>query len=135
MGVEAPHVSAGGERVYGEGGALCRAFFKLDEALLRFPSICILEPGGTALDIGASPGGWTQVLASRVGKDGRVFAVDPGALTIDPLPASVTHLQAKLEDAVTQLIACLEAEGRKLDAVVCDANVHPGATGRFLAQV
>lgn len=133
---QAPQFSATSvARIYGAGGALCRAFFKLQEAFMNFPKICILEAGATALDIGASPGGWTQVLAARVGDGGRVFAVDPGTLELAPVPRCVTHLRAKMPEVLIDLAAALQQEGRQLNAVVCDANVHPEAAGRFISEL
>jgi 23S rRNA (uridine2552-2'-O)-methyltransferase len=36
----------------------------------------LLHPGDTVVDLGASPGGWSQIAAERVGPKGRVLAVD-----------------------------------------------------------
>lgn len=49
----------------------------------------------TALDIGASPGGWTAFLAEKFDK---VIAVDPGALdeTVLARP-NVTHIKSRLD--------------------------------------
>lgn len=63
-----------------------RAAFKLLEALDVF---AIATPrGAQALDLGASPGGWTQIL---VGHGLRVVAVDPGAL--DPRVAALPGVE------------------------------------------
>jgi 23S rRNA (cytidine2498-2'-O)-methyltransferase len=79
---------AGGERRFArEEGQISRAEFKLTEAVevfgLQFPA------QGSALDLGAAPGGWTRVLR-RHGL--RVVAVDPAdlhpSLADDP---GVTH--------------------------------------------
>lgn len=52
-----------------------RAEFKLEELLQLFP--LALPPRGRALDLGASPGGWTRLLRTY---DLEVVAVDPGDL-------------------------------------------------------
>ncbi|MEU4447409.1 SAM-dependent methyltransferase [Actinosynnema sp. NPDC050801] len=52
-----------------------RAEFKLEELFQVFPSD--LPTGGRAVDLGASPGGWTRILRTK-GFD--VWAVDPGDL-------------------------------------------------------
>lgn len=44
----------------------------------------LLRPGLRAVDLGAAPGGWSQVLAARLGERGRVIALD--VLAMDPLP-------------------------------------------------
>ncbi len=47
----------------------------------------LLKPGGRIVDLGAAPGGWSQIAAERVGRPagkGRVVAID--LLDMDPLP-------------------------------------------------
>ena len=36
----------------------------------------LFRPGGTVIDLGAAPGGWSQVAAQRVGAKGQVVAID-----------------------------------------------------------
>src|SRR6476661_3989108 len=36
----------------------------------------LLRPGMTVVDLGAAPGGWSQVAAKAVGRQGRVIALD-----------------------------------------------------------
>lgn len=50
-----------------------RAVFKLDELLERDP---LLRPGMVVVDLGAAPGGWSQVVRERLGDKGRVIALD-----------------------------------------------------------
>ncbi|ADB33828.1 ribosomal RNA methyltransferase RrmJ/FtsJ [Kribbella flavida DSM 17836] len=52
-----------------------RSEFKLEEAIQTFR--LDLRPGGRALDLGASPGGWTRILRQY---EQEVWSVDPGAL-------------------------------------------------------
>lgn len=67
---------AGGARRFArEEGQVSRSEFKLLEAFEIFG--VRLPPHGVALDLGASPGGWTRILRAR---DQYVTAVDPGAL-------------------------------------------------------
>lgn len=67
---------AGGVRRFRrEAGQISRAEFKLLEALEQFR--IGLPPRGTALDLGAAPGGWTRVLRQR---EQYVTAVDPAGL-------------------------------------------------------
>src|SRR5262245_12535103 len=44
----------------------------------------ILKPGAKVIDLGAAPGGWSQVAARRVGEGGRVVAID--LLDMDGVP-------------------------------------------------
>jgi len=68
-----------------------RAAFKLIEIDSRER---LLKPGATVLDLGAAPGGWSQVAARRVGPRGRVLAID--CLPMDPI-AGVDFLEADFE--------------------------------------
>ena len=52
-------------------GYRSRAAFKLLELDDRFK---LLQKGGRVIDLGAAPGGWSQVAASRVGPTGTVVA-------------------------------------------------------------
>ena len=54
-------------------GFRSRAAFKLDELLDRDR---LLKPGMVVVDLGAAPGGWSQLVRQRLGEDGRVFALD-----------------------------------------------------------
>lgn len=54
-------------------GYRSRAAFKLLEIDSKEG---ILRPGFTVLDLGAAPGGWSQVAAERVKPGGRVIAID-----------------------------------------------------------
>ncbi len=54
-------------------GYRSRAAFKLAELDDRFG---LLKPGDRVIDLGAAPGGWTQIAVARVGARGRVVAVD-----------------------------------------------------------
>jgi len=67
-------------------GLRSRAAFKLMEIDDRAK---LLKPGAKVVDLGAAPGGWSQVAAKRVraGSGGRVVAID--LLAMDPLPVSI----------------------------------------------
>jgi 23S rRNA (uridine2552-2'-O)-methyltransferase len=74
-------------------GYRSRAAFKLIELDARFH---FLRKGARILDLGAAPGGWTQVAVARAGETGRVVAAD--ILAMEPI-AGATVLQADLRDA------------------------------------
>src|SRR5258708_1250615 len=64
-----------------------RAAFKLIEIDDKYK---LLRPGGRVVDLGAAPGGWTQVSAKRIGANdgkGRLVAVD--VLEMPPVPGAV----------------------------------------------
>ena len=54
-------------------GLRSRAAFKLDELLDRDR---LLKPGMVVVDLGAAPGGWSQLVRQRMGDAGRIFALD-----------------------------------------------------------
>ena len=79
----------------------------------------ILKPGQKVLDLGAAPGGWSQVAAARVKAGqggGRVVAID--LLEIEPVVGvDFAQLDFLAEDAPEKLRAIL---GGKADVVLCD---------------
>jgi len=77
----------------------------------------LLKPGMVVVDLGAAPGGWSQVAAKRVGPNGRVVAID--VLAMDPV-SGVTFAQADFTTA--KGLAAVEAalDGRKADVVLSD---------------
>jgi 23S rRNA (uridine2552-2'-O)-methyltransferase len=62
-------------------GYRSRAAFKLIEIDDKHR---LLKPGARVVDLGAAPGGWSQVAAKRIGPQGRVVAID--VLDIDAIP-------------------------------------------------
>jgi len=94
-------------------GYRSRAAFKLVELDRKFH---FLKSGARVLDLGAAPGGWSQVAAARIGASGRVVAAD--ILPMEPI-AGVEILEADLLDAETpsKLIAAL---GGEADVVLSD---------------
>lgn len=95
-----------------------RAAFKLAELDDRFH---LIRRGSRVADLGAAPGGWTQVAVGRGA--GRVVAID--LLPMDPLPGSVVLAGDFTEPAVqTRLIEALDG---KADLVLSD--MAPNTTG------
>ena len=73
-----PYVKAAKER-----GLRSRAAFKLLE---MDEKLKLLKPGLRVVDLGAAPGGWTQVAVQVVGPRGQVVAID--ILPMDPVPGA-----------------------------------------------
>ncbi|KAG2490785.1 hypothetical protein HYH03_010707 [Edaphochlamys debaryana] len=118
-------------------GQLCRAASKLREALICCTGSAELRPGLAAVDVGAAPGGWTQMLAAAGAR--LVVSIDPAQMDpgVAALP-NVTHLQCRCDEAVAsgRLAGALEAAGlSEVDYVVCDVNAHPGQTVGWLEPV
>jgi 23S rRNA (uridine2552-2'-O)-methyltransferase len=77
----------------------------------------LLRPGMRVLDLGAAPGGWSQYAARRVGRNGRVLALD--LLPMDSL-AGVDFLQGDFreESVVNDLLRILDDQ--PVDLVLSD---------------
>ena len=76
----------------------------------------LLRPGMVVVDLGAAPGGWSQVAAKRVG-GGRVLALD---LLEMAAVAGVEFIQGDFrEDAVLRELT-LRLAGRPVDLVISD---------------
>lgn len=84
----------------------------------------LIRPGMRIMDLGAAPGGWSQVAGKLVGRKGRVLATD--ILPMDALP-NVDFIQGDFtEDAIVQqLLAWLD--GGKFDLIISD--IAPNITG------
>jgi len=102
-------------------GYRSRAAYKLNEIDERDR---LLRPGMTVVDLGAAPGAWSQYVRERVGKDGRIVALD--LLPMEPLPG-VEILQGDFteEPTLNQLLAVLA--GQPVDLVISD--IAPNISG------
>jgi 23S rRNA (uridine2552-2'-O)-methyltransferase len=105
-------------------GFRSRAAYKLAEIDDKYR---LLKPGGRVVDLGAAPGGWSEISARRVGSSGRVIALD--ILDMKPIPG-VEFLKLDFLDAAApeSLKATLggKAQG-KVDVVLSDMAAN--ATG------
>lgn len=101
-------------------GYRSRAAYKLLELARKDQ---LMRPGAAVLDLGAAPGGWTQVAVELAGPRGRVVAMD--ILDMEPIPGATFILGDCREAAMqAQVIA---AVGGKLDLVMSD--MAPNITG------
>jgi 23S rRNA (uridine2552-2'-O)-methyltransferase len=74
-------------------GFAARSVYKLQELDQKFK---ILKPGQTVLDLGSSPGSWSQYASQKIGANGRLLGVDLSPMMVS-LPNAV-FLQADLRD-------------------------------------
>ena len=95
-------------------GYRSRAAYKLQEIADREG---LLRKGQRVLDLGAAPGGWSQIAASRVGPRGRVVALD--LLPMEPLPG-VRIVQGDFGDAGTRGELREAMEGEAADLILSD---------------
>lgn len=94
-------------------GYRSRAAFKLVELDDKFH---FLKPGASVVDLGAAPGGWSQVARTRIGGSGRVVAAD--ILEFEPLAGvEFINLDMTAADAIERLRS---AVGGPADVVLTD---------------
>jgi 23S rRNA (uridine2552-2'-O)-methyltransferase len=95
-------------------GFRSRAAYKLQQVAERDK---LLKTGMLVVDLGAAPGGWSQVAAKAVAPGGRVVAVD--LLPVTPVHG-VTVIQGDFQDDAT--LASVEAAlgGEQADLVISD---------------
>ena len=101
-------------------GFRSRAAYKLAEIDDKYH---LLKPGARVVDLGAAPGGWSEVAAQRVGANGRVVALD--ILDMKPI-AGVDFLKLDfLDEAAPERLKTML--GGKADVVLSDMAAN--ATG------
>lgn len=97
-------------------GYRSRAAYKLIEISKRNN---LLKLGMTVVDLGATPGGWSQVVANKVGLNGRVFSLD--VLEMEALPG-VTFIQGDFEEESTLTELRKKLGERPVDLVISDMS-------------
>jgi 23S rRNA (uridine2552-2'-O)-methyltransferase len=94
-------------------GYRSRAAFKLIEIDDKYR---LFKPGGRVVDLGAAPGGWSEIAAKRVGESGRVIALD--ILDFKPMTGveflKLDFLDASAPDRLKEML------GGKADVVLSD---------------
>lgn len=76
-----------------EEGFAARSVFKLEEIDQKFK---MFKPGQVVLDLGASPGSWSQYASKKAGSTGKILGVDLSPVNVK-LPNAV-FIQADLRD-------------------------------------
>jgi len=102
-------------------GYRSRAAYKLLQLDEKFQ---LLKPNMHVIDLGAAPGGWTQVTVQKIGKKGgKLVALD--ILPMDPVPgADILCMDFTADDAPDKLKSLI---GDRVDLVLSD--LAPNTTG------
>ena len=104
-------------------GYRARSAFKLLQIQKRYG---ILKQGDTVVDLGAAPGGWSQVVKEIVGDEATVIGID--LLQIQPIEG-ITFLQGDMtEEESIQNILDLTDENN-VDVVISDMS--PNISGNY----
>ncbi len=105
-------------------GYRSRAAFKI----LQLDEKChFFRPGAVVVDLGAAPGGWSQIAAQKLGKKGTIIAMD--ILEMKPLP-DVEFLQGDFSDEEIQQKLLAMIGGRKVNLVMSDIAPNTIGHGR-----
>jgi 23S rRNA (uridine2552-2'-O)-methyltransferase len=117
-------------------GYRSRAAYKLIEIAERDR---MLAPGMIVVDLGAAPGGWSQVAAEKLGGRGKVIALD--LLEMAPLPG-VTFIQGDFREPLVLAELKKNLGNRAPDLVISDMSpnisgisVVDKARGMHLAEL
>ena len=104
-------------------GYRSRSAYKLMEVLEKDR---LVRPGMTVVDLGAAPGGWSQVLAPLVGSAGRVIALD--VLEMAPVEG-VAFIRGDFSETATLERLEKELAGRRIDLVISDMAPNISGVG------
>jgi 23S rRNA (uridine2552-2'-O)-methyltransferase len=104
-------------------GYRSRAAYKLVEVLEKDK---LVRPGMTVVDLGAAPGGWSQVLAPLVGSAGRVIALD--VLEMEPIEG-VAFIRGDFSETATLERLEKALAGRRIDLVISDMAPNISGVG------
>lgn len=104
-------------------GYRSRAAFKLMEMDERDH---LLGPGMTVVDLGATPGGWSQAAAAKVGERGLVIALD--VLEMTGLPG-VRFIQGDFREEAVLLELVAALAGKQVDLVISDMSPNISGIG------
>ncbi len=96
-----------------------RSVYKLEELDNRFK---LLKKGQKVLDLGASPGSWSQYAIKRIGPAGRLVALD-----LKPPKEEIPGVRWIVADVETLEPEALLEDGGPFDLVLSD--MAPGTTG------
>ncbi len=108
-------------------GYRSRAVYKLTEAVEKDKFI---SKGSRVLDLGAAPGGWSQVAIKMVGDTGQVIASD--ILDIEPIEGVDFLCGDFTQDSVYEELLALTG-GKKIDVVLSD--MAPNMSGQLSVDI
>ena len=104
-------------------GYRCRAVYKLIEII---DNNQIITKGDKVLDLGAAPGGWSQVATKIVGQNGQVIASD--ILPIEEI-SGVDFLQGDFTELLVYEELLSLTKGQKMNTVLSD--MAPNMSGQL----
>jgi 23S rRNA (uridine2552-2'-O)-methyltransferase len=106
-----------------QDGYRSRSAYKLLEILEKDK---LVRQGMTVVDLGAAPGGWSQVLAPLVDAKGQVIALD--ILEMEPL-RGVAVIRGDFSEEATLKLLEAQTGNRSIDLVVSDMSPNISGVG------
>ncbi|WP_076412822.1 23S rRNA (uridine(2552)-2'-O)-methyltransferase RlmE [Shewanella sp. UCD-KL12] len=104
-------------------GFRSRAAFKMEELQEKDK---LIRPGMTVVDLGAAPGGWSQVAVKLAGESGKVIACD--ILPMDPI-VGVDFLQGDFREEKVLDALLTRVGDAKVDVVLSDMAPNMSGSG------
>lgn len=104
-----------------KAGYRARSVFKLEEIDRRAR---LFQGGQRVLDLGSSPGSWSQYAAKKVGRRGQIVAID--LKSVEPIGANVKLIRG---DAFETPAADLQGDGSPFDVVMSDMAPDTSGNG------
>lgn len=104
-------------------GFRARSAFKLLQIQKKFK---VIKKGDFVVDLGAAPGGWSQVVRDLVGPDGKVIGID--LLNIEPLDG-VVFLKGDMTKEEILLTILNVVGNHKADVILSDMS--PNISGNY----
>ncbi|NIH41077.1 MAG: 23S rRNA (uridine(2552)-2'-O)-methyltransferase [Buchnera aphidicola (Periphyllus aceris)] len=104
-----------------------RAFFKIEQINKKFN---IIKFGNTVVDLGSSPGSWSQYVIKKIGLKGTLIACD--IKYMEPIP-KVKFIHGDIKKKETYLLLLKLLNKKKVDLLMSDLS--PKTTGHSLIDV
>lgn len=107
-------------------GYRCRAAYKLLEIHKKYH---LIKPPMNVVDLGAAPGGWSQVVAKLLQHHGKIFALD--ILPMEPI-AHVDFIQGDFQEETVYGQLREQIGTQKIDVVLSD--IAPNMSGIIVSD-
>lgn len=101
---------------------VARSVYKLEEIDHRHR---IFRNGQTVIDLGASPGSWSQYVSKKIGNNGKILGIDLTPIALN-LPNAI-FVTGDIEETDMEQLLASHGLGPKVDVVISD--MAPKTTG------
>jgi len=109
-----------------ELGYKSRAVFKLKEIDSKFH---ILSEGFKVIELGCSPGGWSQYILEKIGDSGKLYAIDKNPLKLEHIYPQLCFIQTDVLSENFLNLLSKEIGESSVDVVLSDLS--PNMSGNY----